>query len=240
MEATLENWVQRAHLQMTRGCGRSFCLNKDCGASVLSRGLNPTESAMYLLQLAQRVGRVPTEGEFLFCRAATAGLSWEELSELPLDELCWVLQDPSVLGSCFVAGTVDQHSSGVDWDRLSEFLTRMSAEPTVLAQLLLGMWTDRYSRLYLPRVLVMLLNCSVFMDFEYFIGLSRLCEGVLREGRAQFAMWVEELSVSYLHSCVWVCQQSITMHVISQSPWQSLVPVLQILQVLYEYNEKSH
>jgi ubiquitin-protein ligase E3 A len=216
--------LTKAFLQYTRGCPRSFCLNPQCARSPAERQTNPNAAAVMLLELL-----TSHPDGFLFCPEPTHSTS-EAYSNF---------FDLMTLGSSFVSEDSSKHR--IDFGKVAEayeVLARMMQDGGIssdwMSISLAKFEVTSYSKLHLPRVVLMLLTSPSLFDPEHYAGLQALTHLVseVPESDLEVSSISDDLSTDILRQIVQVLQQYLTIRFCEISRPSDLIPIARAIKLL--------
>ncbi len=244
----------RAFSQITEGCGRPVCFNKDC-FNCPSQEKHPKAKAAAIL--AQRFARSQFPMPCPVDPIASSG---------PADVrtvLMTTFQNLDILGAYFLERDVDgdypgyvtAEYPGIDRKALREMYDQ--AQELVAAGKLAEQWLSQclscikftdYTSLFLPRAALILLEIPDLMQPEMREGLERVLQlittGENQETRETMARWLSNYSGNHLLQLIYPIQQYITVllcedkHNIRSEKLVTAIEVLDIIQTANKRYEK--
>ena len=240
-----------AFQQMTEGCGRPVCFNRDCFNCPFQEKLAKPKAAAVLMQrfakglMPQMCPRNPAMGEEVADQRTV---------------LMTMFQNLDLLGAYFVdrevdgdyPGHVTEDYSGIDTKAIQSLYE--SAQQLVSSGKLSEQWLPQclsciqftaYTSLFLPRASLILLEIPDLMQPEMRESLEKILQlivtGENAESRGVMTRWLSHYTGDRLLRLIYPLQQFVTVLLCEdksniRSP--SLISAIQVLDILHESNTK--
>lgn len=209
--------ITEAFTQLTEGCGRPVCFNKDCRNYPFGRKLTPSEAATYAIKRYSQKLEVPDP--FVTCRKLPAMSGASETAPILA-----IFEHLDVMGATFVKGEVTKTDPGLDLEEIEK--TYQQAQDFVHSGLLPENWLqtalnslliDHFTSLFLPRALLVLLEAPDLLQPEQTDILVRIVHLAMDYNadyvRAQLVEWLQGYAADHLLRFIYPLQQFITLQI---------------------------
>ncbi|CAG9322193.1 unnamed protein product [Blepharisma stoltei] len=243
----------RAHIQATKGCGRNFCLNPNCAAFPGYPSLDPNQAAAKILSILKSApnGDIEASSDFFFCPEPTSKHSIENIKVADSAEIRNAMQDLKIFGLNFIPNNyLSSKNKSIDWEGLSNFFGYLSnlcqegiLDNNWLYQAIENYPRDRYSSLYIPRIVLMLLFMPELSDIENYNTLAKLAELLcLRsEFLEEFSFYIDDLDQDKLQNILWNVKQFLLIKILDgyRGNKRQISYVMQLTNAVYLSNERN-
>jgi len=246
LEGIISENFKKAFSQYTEGCGRQECLNPYCAKS-LETLLNRNKAAAELLALCKKAhhGDIAQHPDFFYCDPPKRTYSGETFDPQQL------FVDPLVLAQSFVLGKITNSEPSVDFlgfrnavQRTLDLVENEQLDPAQIDSFFENYELTDYLKLYMPRLGILLLGCSLFEDFDRYTGLAKTGQMLVKsKNLSVFTNYLEVLETEEFLRIFHNIQQFIAIKVLGQFNNRDMTEVqylLEVLKCLYDSNEKTH
>lgn len=210
--------IKEAYAQLTEGCGRPVCFNKDCRNYPFGHQMTSNEAATYALRRFQMKTDAPDP--FVTCRKLPAMSGATDAAPILA-----IFQHLDVLGATFLKDAVTKSNPGLDFEEIAR--TYAQAQDMVQTGALEENWLqtaletvkiDQYTGLFLPRALLVLLEAPDLLQPEQtdvLVHILHLADSHTSSAflRAQLIEWLQGYSCEHLLRFIYPLQQFITLRI---------------------------
>jgi len=209
--------IKEAFTQLTEGCGRPVCFNKDCGNYPFGIKLTTNEAASYAIRRYTQKLEVPDP--FLTCEELPAMSGASEATPLLA-----IFGHLDVLGATFLKGAVTKTDPGLDFEEVER--TFQQAQDFVQSGVLPENWLQtalnslivgNFTKLFLPRALLVLLEAPDLLQPEQTDTLVQIVHLAIDHEdayvRVQLVEWLQGYTTDHLLRFIYPLQQFITLQI---------------------------